>query len=96
MMDWPDWAAETIEMQPPDTSWELRGERERELLQARLGPWLVAKVEHVGSTAFVAVLGSAARAVVWRGGLRLEMMWVGISRGLGHDPEHVGVGGRWP
>ncbi len=37
-----------------------RGERERQLLETKLGPWLVAEVEHVGSTA---VPGLAAKPI---------------------------------
>ncbi len=38
-----------------------RGERERQLLETKLGPWLVAEVEHVGSTA---VPGLAAKPIL--------------------------------
>jgi len=61
MLDWPDWATETIEIQPPDAAWRRRGERERGRLEAQLGRWLVAGVEHVGSTA---VPGLAAKPIL--------------------------------
>lgn len=60
-MDWPDWATETIEIQPTDATWRQRGQRERERLEATLGAWLVAGVEHVGSTA---IPGLAAKPIL--------------------------------
>jgi len=57
MVDWPGWATETVEIRPPDAAWQQRGEQERQLL----GPWLVAEVEHVGSTA---VPGLAAKPIL--------------------------------
>jgi GrpB-like predicted nucleotidyltransferase (UPF0157 family) len=59
--DWPAWATETVEVRPPDPAWRERGERERRLLEASLAPWLVAAVEHVGSTA---VPGLAAKPIL--------------------------------
>lgn len=38
-------------MHAPDPAWAQRGEREREFLDTALVEWLVAPVEHVGSTA---------------------------------------------
>lgn len=38
-------------MRTPDLAWQKRGEKERLLLEATLGGWLVAPIEHVGSTA---------------------------------------------
>lgn len=58
MVDWPGWATEPVEMRPADGAWQQRGERERQFLERKLGPWLVAEVEHVGSTA---VPGLAAK-----------------------------------
>jgi GrpB-like predicted nucleotidyltransferase (UPF0157 family) len=58
MADWPAWATEKVEVRPPDASWQQRGEQERRLLEVALAPWLVAPVEHVGSTA---VPGQAAK-----------------------------------
>jgi len=49
--DWPAWASEQVELHPPDPAWQQRGEQARQLLGAALVPWLVAPVEHVGSTA---------------------------------------------
>ncbi len=61
MTDWPEWATETVQVGPPDPAWQTRGEQERRLLEAHLAPWLVARVEHVGSTA---VPGLAAKPIV--------------------------------
>lgn len=61
MMVWPAWAAETVDVRPPDAAWQERGEQERQLLEASLAPWLVASVEHVGSTA---VPGLAAKPIL--------------------------------
>jgi GrpB-like predicted nucleotidyltransferase (UPF0157 family) len=51
MTDWPAWATEKVEVRTPDLAWQKRGEKERLLLEATLGGWLVAPIEHVGSTA---------------------------------------------
>lgn len=51
MSDWPAWATEKVEVRPADPAWQERGEEERLLLGANLGAWLVAPIEHVGSTA---------------------------------------------
>jgi GrpB protein len=51
MTDWPAWATEKVEVRPPDVAWQERGDKERLLLEAALGAWLVAPIEHVGSTA---------------------------------------------
>jgi len=51
MRDWPAWATEKVEVRPADHAWQERGEKERLLLEATLGAWLVAPIEHVGSTA---------------------------------------------
>lgn len=61
MTDWPAWATETVELRPPDPGWQKDGERERQALEAALAPWLVARVEHVGSTA---VPGLAAKPIL--------------------------------
>jgi GrpB-like predicted nucleotidyltransferase (UPF0157 family) len=58
---WPAWATESVELRSPDATWQERGERERRLLETRLRPWLVAAVEHVGSTA---VPGLAAKPIL--------------------------------
>jgi GrpB-like predicted nucleotidyltransferase (UPF0157 family) len=49
--DWPVWATEEITVHAPDPAWQVAGSRECGLLEASLGEWLVAPVEHVGSTA---------------------------------------------
>jgi len=59
--DWPAWATETVEVRPPDPTWRQGGERERQALEASLASWLVAPVEHVGSTA---VPGLAAKPIL--------------------------------
>ena len=51
MTDWPAWATEKVEVRPPDLAWQERGQKERLLLEATLGAWLVAPIEHIGSTA---------------------------------------------
>lgn len=48
---WPAWARERVEVHPPDEAWQQRGEQLRRRLHADLNTWLVAPVEHVGSTA---------------------------------------------
>lgn len=59
--NWPAWATETVEVEPPDPAWRLRGEQERQALEVSLSRWLVARVEHVGSTA---VPGLAAKPIL--------------------------------
>jgi GrpB-like predicted nucleotidyltransferase (UPF0157 family) len=51
MTDWPAWATEKVDVRPADLEWRERGEKERLLLEATLGAWLVVPIEHVGSTA---------------------------------------------
>ena len=46
-----DWADEPVELVDADTAWIGHGERERDHLETLLSPWLVARIEHVGSTA---------------------------------------------
>jgi len=58
---WPAWATEKVEVREPDAAWQQRGERECQLLASTLSPWLVAPVEHVGSTA---VPGLAAKPIL--------------------------------
>lgn len=48
---WPAWATESVNVVEPDPSWAVRGEQERNHLETLLAPWLVARIEHVGSTA---------------------------------------------
>lgn len=61
MTDWPAWASERVEVRPADDAWQQRGEREARLLEAALADWLVAPVEHVGSTA---VPGLSAKPIL--------------------------------
>jgi GrpB-like predicted nucleotidyltransferase (UPF0157 family) len=49
--EWPSWAREHVELHPPDKAWRERGVQAGRLLEAALAAWLVAPVEHVGSTA---------------------------------------------
>lgn len=51
MNEWPAWATEDVDVRPSDPEWQHRGEKERLLLEVQLEPWLVAPIEHVGSTA---------------------------------------------
>jgi GrpB-like predicted nucleotidyltransferase (UPF0157 family) len=48
---WPDWADEPVDLVDADATWISQGERERDHLETLLSPWLVARIEHVGSTA---------------------------------------------
>lgn len=61
MRDWPAWASELVEVELYDPAWRQRGDQERQLLEASLAPWLIARVEHVGSTA---VPGLAAKPIL--------------------------------
>jgi GrpB-like predicted nucleotidyltransferase (UPF0157 family) len=49
--EWPAWASERVELHPPDTAWQKRGAQASRRLDAALVAWLVAPIEHVGSTA---------------------------------------------
>jgi GrpB-like predicted nucleotidyltransferase (UPF0157 family) len=51
MTHWPSWATERVELQPANDAWQRRGEEMCRRLDSALAPWLVAPVEHVGSTA---------------------------------------------
>lgn len=51
MTGWPAWATENVEVREPDSGWQEWGDRERALLEATIGAWLVTPIEHVGSTA---------------------------------------------
>ena len=44
-----------------DPAWPIRFEEEAEVLQLALAPWLVATLEHIGSTA---IPGLAAKPVI--------------------------------
>jgi GrpB-like predicted nucleotidyltransferase (UPF0157 family) len=48
---WPDWAGEPVDLVDADAAWIGRGQQERDRLEALLSPWLIARIEHVGSTA---------------------------------------------
>jgi GrpB-like predicted nucleotidyltransferase (UPF0157 family) len=48
---WPAWATEPVDLVDADPAWIVRGEQERDLLEMLLAPWLIARIEHVGSTA---------------------------------------------
>lgn len=50
-----------VELVPYDSTWPAKFESERELLTAVLRPWLVGKIEHIGSTA---VPGLPAKPVI--------------------------------
>jgi GrpB-like predicted nucleotidyltransferase (UPF0157 family) len=45
------WATEPVDLVDADPGWIVRGEQERAHLATLLAPWLVGRVEHVGSTA---------------------------------------------
>jgi GrpB-like predicted nucleotidyltransferase (UPF0157 family) len=47
----PVWATESVALVDADPRWLIVGEHEREVLETFLAPWLIARVEHVGSTA---------------------------------------------
>ena len=49
--DWPAWATERVHVVPHEPAWQQRGAEQAAELDRLLSPWLVAPVEHVGSTA---------------------------------------------
>lgn len=51
MSGWPSWAAEQVRLAPSQEAWLHSGERECRLIGDALAAWLLAPVEHVGSTA---------------------------------------------
>ncbi len=59
--DWPAWATARVQVRPADPQWQRRGEVLRHELDLTLARWLMAPVEHVGSTA---VPGLAAKPVL--------------------------------
>ncbi len=61
MTDPPAWTTERVEVRPPDPGWQRLGEELCRTVEAVLAPWLVAPVEHVGSTA---VTGLASKPVL--------------------------------
>ena len=52
---------QSIEIVEYDVSWPDQFEKERELIQKLLSPWLTGAIEHIGSTA---VPGLAAKPVI--------------------------------
>jgi GrpB-like predicted nucleotidyltransferase (UPF0157 family) len=48
---WLDWATEPVDLADADPAWTVRGEQERDHLEILLAPWLIARIEHIGSTA---------------------------------------------
>lgn len=61
MTEWSAWATERVDLYPPNEAWQERGEQVRGRLTADLDTWLVAPVEHVGSTA---IAGLAAKPIL--------------------------------
>lgn len=57
----PAWVTEPVYLVDADPAWALRGEQERDELEGLLAPWLVAHVEHVGSTS---IPGLAAKPII--------------------------------
>lgn len=51
MTNLPPWATEKVEVCPPDLGWRERGRMECLSLEAALDAWIVASIEHIGSTA---------------------------------------------
>ena len=58
---WPDWATEPVDLVDADPSWTVRGEQERDNLETLLAPWLITRIEHIGSTA---IPGLPARPII--------------------------------
>lgn len=61
MSEWPAWAMEQVQVQTPRPVWQRQGGRLCRRLDAMLARWLLAPVEHVGSTA---VPGLSAKPVI--------------------------------
>ncbi len=57
----PAWAAEPVHIADADPAWALRGEQERDQLEALLARWLIEHVEHIGSTS---IPGLAAKPII--------------------------------
>jgi GrpB-like predicted nucleotidyltransferase (UPF0157 family) len=53
---WPAWATEPVELVAPDPAWLERGQQAARTLEAVLAARLVHPVEHVGSTAILALV----------------------------------------
>lgn len=58
---WPRWATEQVQVEPPQETWRSSGERLSQQLDTALEQWVVAPVAHVGSTA---VPGLAAKPIL--------------------------------
>lgn len=61
MSQWPGWATEKVQVQAPQEGWQRRGKQLCRQLDVTLARWLLAPVEHVGSTA---VPGLAAKPII--------------------------------
>jgi GrpB-like predicted nucleotidyltransferase (UPF0157 family) len=57
----PVWATESVALADPDPAWTLRGEKERDQLETLLAVWLIARIEHVGSTS---IPGLVAKPII--------------------------------
>ena len=57
----PAWAAEPVHIADADPAWALRGEQECDQLEALLAPWLIERIEHIGSTS---IPGLAAKPII--------------------------------
>lgn len=57
----PAWATEPVNLADADPAWALRGEQERNQLETLLAPWLLGRIEHVGSTS---IPGLAAKPII--------------------------------
>jgi GrpB-like predicted nucleotidyltransferase (UPF0157 family) len=58
---WPAWATEPVDLVDSDPAWILQGEQECDHLEVLLAPWIIARIEHVGSTA---VPGLPAKPII--------------------------------
>jgi GrpB-like predicted nucleotidyltransferase (UPF0157 family) len=47
---WVD-ATEPVDLVEAGPTWTVKGQQERDRLETPLAPWLVARIEHIGSTA---------------------------------------------
>ncbi|WP_356948360.1 GrpB family protein [Mycolicibacterium fortuitum] len=57
----PAWTTEPVHLADADPLWARQGEQERNRLEALLAPWLIARIEHVGSTS---IPGLAAKPII--------------------------------
>ena len=58
---WPAWATAPIRIVPPDPSWREKATTVRSNLAEKLAPFIVGKIEHIGSTA---VPGLSAKPII--------------------------------